>query len=206
MVYDRSSLTGDYMVMIPDQTPADFERLAPESRYCDYIDGVICLPSTATDRHQELVGFLFDLLNGHRLARKEIGQVLMGPAVVRVSPQRKLEPDIFVRAAAEWADPKSKALLVIETLSPSTRSLDRGLKLEVYRAANIPEIWLIDDRDQRATIEQRGPKRYRRNELTHGRLDSSTITGFWIEVAWLWENPLPNPRTCLDLILSATKA
>jgi Uma2 family endonuclease len=46
---------------------------------------------------------------------------------------------------------------VIETLLPSTRSLDQGLKLEVYRAANIPEIWLIDDRDQRVIVEQRGP-------------------------------------------------
>lgn len=200
--YDRSSLTGDYMVMIPDQTPKDFEKFAPESRFCHYIDGVIYLPSPVSDRHQEQVIFRVDMLNGFRLARKECGAVMTGPAVLRISDQRKPEPDIFVRppAPAKRTDPK--ALLVIEVFSPSTRKLDRGLKLEVYRDARIPEIWLVDSRSRQLIVVRRGSKRYRREVLSEGHVVSSGIPGFWIDVAWLWENALPNPRLCLERILA----
>ena len=200
--YDRSSLTGDYMVMIPDQTPEDFEKYAPESRFCHYIDGVIYLPSPVSDRHQEQVIFLIDMLNGFRLARKECGAVMTGPAVLRISDQRKPEPDIFVRPPAPAKRTHPKALLVVEVFSPSTRTLDRGLKLDVYRDARIPEIWLVDSRNRQMIVERRGPKRYRRDEMSDGYLRSTSIPGFWIDVAWLWESPLPNPRLCLERILA----
>lgn len=204
-VYDRSSLGGDFMVMIAGQTSEDFERFAPESRSCDYIDGIVYMPSPATDRHQDQVGFLFDLLNGFRCERGG-GVVRMGPAVLRLSDQWKPEPDLFVRPGEEAGQPRPPCLLVIEILSPSTRDHDMGPKLSVYKASGIPEIWLFDERDRTVIGERRVGDGYRREQRTEGRLDSTALPGFWLDVAWLWADPLPNPRRCLERILAGPPA
>ena len=93
--YDRSSLDVAAVVTIEDQTEEDFFRYAPENRFCEFIDGVVYMPSPVSIRHQELVFFLLSLLAGYRDERGG-GTVMMGPAVLRVVPGRDLEPDIFV--------------------------------------------------------------------------------------------------------------
>ena len=35
-----------------------------------------------------------------------------------------------------------------------------------------------------------------------GRLESLAIPGFWIDVAWLWQDPLPDALHCLEQILA----
>ena len=200
-IYDRSSLTGDFMVMLADQTAEDFGRYASETQICEYFDGVVYMPSPGTDRHQEQVGFLFDLLNGRRCERGG-GSVLMGPAVVRLDDDSKPEPDLFVRPPAPPGAKDVKPLLVIEILSPSTRAHDLGLKLTRYRSAEIPEVWLFDERERAVIVERKVGEGYRRERLSEGYLHSTAIAGFWIDVAWLWQRPLPNPRRCLEAILA----
>src|SRR5947209_1721892 len=145
LFYDRSSLTGDYMVMIAGQTEEDWWRLAPETRFCEYIDGIIYMPSPVSDEHQDVAGFLFDLLNGFRYERGT-GPVRTGPGVLRLGPKRNPEPDVFVLPAG-GGDDEAPALLVIEILSPSTRSHDLSRKISLYRDVAIPESWFVDQRD-----------------------------------------------------------
>ena len=63
---------------------------------------------------------------------------------------------------------------------------------------------MIDDRDHVFRAEKFvGPGvPYLQRTLTGGRIESSAIPGFWIEVSWLWDDPLPNARRCLDEILT----
>ncbi len=177
-------------------------------QYCEYFDGIVYMPSPVSDRHQFQVGFLFHLFDGFRCERGDVGAVLMGPAVLRLSEDRKPEPDLFVRPPGDAAQPQPKALLVVEFLSRSTRAHDLGLKLDAYRAAGIPEIWMCDERDRAVLVERRiGPgDSYRSERFTEGRLASTAIPGFWIDVSWLWADPLPNPRRCLEEILAAPPA
>ena len=56
--YDRSSLVGDFMVMIPDQTEEDYLRRCPEGQTCEYIDGIVYTPSPVDAWHQFEVQFL----------------------------------------------------------------------------------------------------------------------------------------------------
>jgi len=197
--YDRSSIAVDAMVAIEDQSPEDFERHAPENAFCDYIDGVVYMPSPASDRHQKLVFFLAFLIQGMN-RRVEMGDVMLGPAVLRLSERHKLEPDVFVKPPETAGPDAPKALLVIEALSNSTRSHDPGRKLQVYRDAGIPEIWIVDDLgpDRAVFAERRIGEGYRRDMIPHGRLDSSALPGFWIDVDWLWADPLPDGNNCLD--------
>ncbi|QDV32519.1 Uma2 family endonuclease [Tautonia plasticadhaerens] len=186
--YDRSSIRHDALVAIEDQTPEDFERLAPENAFCDYIDGVVYIPSPVSDRHQHLSGFFYHLLDGLSCERP-IGEVLRGPAVLRVGERRKLEPDVFVRPAGPPRPDQPPAMLVIEVHSRSTRDFDLGKKLTIYRDAGIPEIWLVDElgRDRSVIVERKVGEGYHREGDSEGRPSSTAIPGFWIEVSWLWE-------------------
>jgi Uma2 family endonuclease len=199
--YDRSSLSGDYLVMIPDQTSEDFERDAPEDRFCEFFHGTIYMPSPVSDRHQDLVGFLFDVLNGFRhVGRPEVPIIVRsGPAVLRLSEGQKPEPDVFVRPR-DVDHPK--ALLVIEVISRSYKKYDLEFKAAEYRNAGIPEVWYVDEHARTLYVDRKVGESYERTAHTTGRLDSTALPRFWIEVDWLWAEPLPNPRECLDRILA----
>ena len=199
--YDRSSLTGDFMVMIPGQTAEDFELYAPEKQHCEYFDGVIYLPSPATDRHQEHVLFFLFLLHG-MACEGRCGAVLMGPAVLRLTPEWKPEPDIFVRPIGGGPDSIPRASLVIEILSRSSRSHDLGRKLDAFRETGIPEAWFVDDTNRQLIVERKVGDAYRREVYAQGPVRSTAVPGFWIDASWLWEPALPNARRCLDAILA----
>ncbi len=204
--YNRSSFDGDFLIVIPDQTTEDFELYAPETQFCEYIDGTIYMPSPVSINHQEDVGFLYYLLSGFD-AERGSGNVLMGPAVLRLTEQRKPEPDVFVVAPGE--DPESvgfKTLLVIEVLSPSNRAHDLERKAAIYREAGIPEVWYLDHRDRVLIVDRKAGETYSRERFTEGILQTVALSGFWIDVSWLWADPLPNRRRCLETILAGPPA
>ncbi len=197
---DRSSLDGDYMVMIEGLTAADWWRLAPERRICEYLDGVVYMPSPASDDHQDVTLFWIDLLNGFRYARAPELVVRFGPGVLRLSPERFVEPDAFVLPMPGAAGPP--ALLVIEVLSKSTRTHDLKRKSAAYRQAGIPEYLYVDLARKR--LIPRGPEGGPATAAPVGAgiWRSKSLPGFWIEVGWLWQEPLPDPRACLARILA----
>ena len=204
-IYDRSSLVGDFLVIIEDQTSEDFEKYAPEDRFCDYLEGRVFMPSPVSPRHQEQVGFFHSLLDLYRECRGGGWKLFLGPAVLRLDAEHKPEPDLFVIPTAA-PEPGVAALFVIEVLSPSTRSHDLGRKLQAYRDAGIPEIWLLDDRDRKLVAERRRGNGYDREEYAEGVVASSALPGFWIDLAWLWSDPLPGPSGCLQTILAGPPA
>jgi Uma2 family endonuclease len=204
-VYDRSSFEGDFLVAIPGQTAEDFEEYAPESQFCEYFDGVIYMPTPVTDRHQDWTIFLCDLVNGFRLARG-LGQVLTGPAVLRLTPEHKPEPDLFARPVGGAVEGGPKAVFVVEVLSPSNRAYDLHHKAAIYQSAGIPEIWYVDGEGPSVIVDRREEGGYRREAYSEGVAHSTGLPGFWIDAGWLWPDPLPNPRECLELILAGPPA
>lgn len=199
MLYDRSSFRGDFLIKIPGQSAEDFERYAPETQFCEYIDGTIYMPSPVSNRHQYTVRFLLDILNGYRLIRG-IGQVLMGPAVLRMVDDYKPEPDIFVCPVGD--DSGTSAVLVIEVLSIGHEKYDLNFKDLYYRRAGVPEIWYVDLRKRKLIARRKDGDSYTTEEFTNGTLQATGIPGFWIDVDWLWADPEANPRDCLELILA----
>jgi Uma2 family endonuclease len=91
--------------------------------------------------------------------------------------------------------------LVIEVASPADQRRALRLKLPRYRQAGIREIWVIDPYTRTLRVEALEGATYRVRELTTGRLDSAALPGFWIEVSWLWQQPLPSVLACLRQIL-----
>ena len=76
---------------------------------------------------------------------------------------------------------------------------DRGTKYYEYERARIPEYWLIDPLAQRAEFYQLGENGQYNLLLPgeDGRYHSRQLPGFWLRLAWLWQNPLPAPDDAL---------
>jgi Uma2 family endonuclease len=90
--------------------------------------------------------------------------------------------------------------------SPSDRAYDLPHKAAIYRSAGIPEIWYVDGEEPALVVDRRVEAGYRRDSHPEGFVGSASLPGFWIDAAWLWPDPLPNPRECLERILAGPPA
>jgi len=185
----------------PDPAPMsmtfeEFVTWADEDTWAEWVNGKAVAMSPPDLRHQDVVAFLTTVLrtfvNHHRL-----GKVLSAPFLVKLELSGR-EPDIlFVSTAhqdrftAKYLD--GPADLVIEVISPDSVGRDRGDKYLEYESAGIPEYWLIDPR--RGTVEFYRLDANGHYQLTSpddaGRYHALVIPGFWLDVTWLWQDPLP---------------
>ena len=91
--------------------------------------------------------------------------------------------------------------LVVEVLSPSNRDDDLKDKWPRYREAGVPEIWFVDYEKEVVIVGRKRKRGYGTTHVDEGKLSSTALGGFWIDVEWLWEEPLPGGLTCLRQVL-----
>ncbi|GAA1150533.1 Uma2 family endonuclease [Ornithinicoccus hortensis] len=126
-------------------TLEDFEAIrdVEDGHRYELIDGVLVVTPSPVPRHQQVVTELLFLLRstitpGHR--------VYAAPLDVRLGTDTVVQPDLLVAAPATvtagWVD--GPPALVVEVLSPSTRSFDLGAKLLRYEQAGTPSYWVVD--------------------------------------------------------------
>lgn len=204
--YDRSSLRGDFMVMIDGQTEADFWLRAPDTR-CEFIDGIVYMPPSGHANHQFDFQSLLWLISVYH-AHHPVGVIQSGPTILKLRDDCLLEPDLFVLPLGTEAQiradgyVRTPVLLAVEILSPSTRSHDLVVKSALYRAANVAEIWFVDRRDRVVIVERWDGATYRTERFESGPVVSRALLGFWFDVSWLWAEPEPNRLACLNQILA----
>ena len=129
--------------------------LLPEERRYEIIDGDLFTTPTPGPPHQRVVGNLYLRLcryvEGHHL-----GEVLLAPCDVVVSPTDIVQPDLLFVAVDRASIIGEKFIsaapdLVVEVLSPSTEDRDRTLKTKLYARAGVRELWIADTKEK--TIE-----------------------------------------------------
>ncbi len=198
-------LEAPYLIVKPFVSEADFYRLAHEDSDWEYLDGRIVMHSPASKRHETLFRFLLTLLSGF-LDERPIAVVLGSRYPMRLDERWSPEPDLLVvrLERRHLLGPNrldGPADFVIEIASESDPGLDAREKLPRYRDAGIEEIWLLNPFDESLLVETRGPSGYTSRKLTAGRLESTVLPGFWVDVSWFWREDLPSTVACLRGLL-----
>ncbi|WP_322797486.1 Uma2 family endonuclease [Thermoflexus sp.] len=194
-----------FLLRLTGWTEARYFEEAPEDRLWEFQEGEVIVHSPATPQHQRLVGFLTFLLKGY-VEAKGLGEVFNGPAVLRLRPGWVKEPDLFFIRRERLSGVQEKwvegpADLVIEVSSPGTRRYDLEEKAGVYAESGVLEYGVIDPERREVVIHRVDHPGYRVGAMGEGRLASTAVPGFWIEVGWLWQHPLPPALRCLRQIL-----
>jgi Uma2 family endonuclease len=195
-----------HTIRIHPVTEEMFDEWVDEDTKADLIDGVMIVHSPASPRHDDVAGFLRFLMRGHAAA-KRLGNVLGPDSLIRPRPGRRFGPDVFFLEQRRVPEPLPEDLfegapdLVLEVLSPSNRDVDLDIKRPAYRAAGIPEIWLVDPDERQVMVDRRRRRRYTTDTVSEGRVPSTVLPGFWVDAAWLWQDPLPNVMDCLREVL-----
>jgi Uma2 family endonuclease len=207
---EGDEMAEPYLVRIVGWTEDRYFQEAPENRFVEFEDGEVIVHSPVGIRHQRLTRFLTVLFQLF-VQRQHLGEVLNGPGVVRLRPGLNYEPDIFFIPRERLTDLADDYFsgspgLIVEILSPGTRTHDLDTKARAYRQHGVPEYWVVDP-ERKVVIQHRLPANpqvpYAVAEFGQGRLDSQAVPGFWIDVTWLWQDPLPDELRCLEQILAA---
>jgi Uma2 family endonuclease len=198
------SLEPPYLIVKPGISEEEFYRLADEDSDWEYLDGRIVMHSPASNRHENIFRFLLTLLSVY-LDEKKGGMVRGSRYPMRLDPTWSPEPDILVvrenrRHLMTPRRLEGPADLVIEIASESDPKLDYREKLPRYRQAGIEEMWIINPFENEVLSEMQTTAGYTAQTLSSGRLESTVLPGFWIEVSWLWQEDLPSTLSCLQEI------
>jgi Uma2 family endonuclease len=179
-------------------TYEEFLDLVDEDTLAEWVDGAIVMTSPANLRHQEIGRFLLTTL-GYFVRVHNLGRVIDPPFQVKL-PRSGREPDVLYIANAHldrltptYLD--GPADLVVEIMSPESTRRDREEKFTEYQEAGIPEYWLLDPQTEHAEFYWLGTSgQYELVALdAEGIYRSRVVPGFWLRVAWLWRQPLPDP-------------
>jgi Uma2 family endonuclease len=177
-------------------TYEEFLAWADEDTVAEWVDGEVVMPSPASERHQDIQRFLLTLLASYAEFR-QVGKVYGAPFQMKLEKSGR-EPDVlFVtqehRSRVTPTCLNGPADLVVQIISPESVGRDRGDKFVEYEKAGIPEYWLIDPDTERAEfyqLDEKGAYQVVAPD-TVGIYRSRVLAGFWLNVNWLWSEPMP---------------
>lgn len=181
-------------------TYEEFLAWADEDTLAEWVNGEVVMVSPASDRHQDIADFLVSVLRIYVTAHG-LGWVRSAPFQMKTGPELPgREPDVLFLRKEHLGRLKENYLdgpadLVVEIVSEESGPRDRGEKFYEYEAGGVAEYWLIDPQREQAEFYQLGEdKRYHLIlPDEEGRYHAREVSGFWLRVAWLWQDPLPSP-------------
>ncbi|HKH43962.1 MAG TPA: Uma2 family endonuclease [Thermoanaerobaculia bacterium] len=123
----------------------------------ELLDGHLVEIEVPTRTHERIVALLIATLSHWGLSRNA-GEVLASGYKIRIDDRRGTMPDVQFYRRGNLPRGQEKGLeqgrpdLVVEVISPSSRSKDSVQKLHDYAAIGVPEFWLVDPEAQ--TLER----------------------------------------------------
>ena len=182
-------------------TYEEFLDWADEDTYAEWVDGKVERMSPASVVHQDISDFLSAIM---RVSVEDLdaGKVLTAPFQMKLEALRRgREPDLLFVAKERLSLLKGSFLdgpadLAVEIISLESVLRDRGTKYAEYEAGGVREYWIIDADAHRADFFVRDAEgRFQRaREDAAGRYESAVLPGFWMDLNWLWQTPLPTVR------------
>jgi Uma2 family endonuclease len=176
----------------------EFLRLY-DGQHAEYVSGEVLTYISVSRKHDDLVGFLNAILRFF-VEVKKIGYIHGEPYQMKMifgDDIKGREPDIFFVKNENSDRLKNSYLeggadLVIEVISPESRSRDRGDKFYEYETAGVKEYWLIDyERQEARFYELNQDGIYQLATTENGIYFSKVLDGMFIKINWLWQEKLP---------------
>lgn len=171
----------------------DLQYIPPDRNRYETVDGDLLVTPAPIPLHQAIVGNLFAAL--HEFVRRHrLGQVLVAPCDVVLSPHTVLEPDLLFVSRSRLHIIGAKNIsgapdLVVEVLSEPTAHADRHVKPKQYALYGVLELWLIDPEARTMEIFRLRDGAYELAEhLVSGQdITSPLFPGFSLALDSLWE-------------------
>lgn len=153
-----NALPEDILDWLPDQgywSEDEYLWLSERTnRLVEFTDGYIEEVPMPTEKHQDILEFLFLAL---RVLMLQIGgKVYFAPLRLRIRPRKFREPDILLVRDAN--DPRRSnkfwtgADLVVEIVSPDKPERDLVEKRGDYAEGGIPEYWIVNPETETITV------------------------------------------------------
>lgn len=169
-----------------------------DSQKIEWSNGEAIIYMPASDRHQDMIGFLYSLLRTF-VELFGLGFVRQAPFEVKLWPDGpSREPDLFFLSHNNPAQVTSTLItgapdLVVELISRGSVTIDRVDKFREYEQAGVKEYWLIEARPRRHNAEffVLDPEiGYVPAEPDENNLYRSTVLPhFWLNTDWLLQQP-----------------
>jgi Uma2 family endonuclease len=159
---------GVTVIPVDDDFVADdLAQLPDDGNRYELLDGELLVTPSPRVRHQAVSGALFYLLR--RVLPPGL-RLLAAPMDVRFGPKRQLQPDLLV-VRDEGLDAvrvESVPLLVVEVLSPGTRSRDQVTKRRAYEQEGVTSYWIVDPKRPSLTVLELDGGSYREVAFVEG--------------------------------------
>jgi len=169
----------------------DLRQIPPDRSRYELIQGELIVSAAPNIEHQRRAGRLFRRLADH-VEQHDLGEVFIAPCDVVLDASTVLEPDIVFVSKARKSIVKEACIegvpdLVVEVISPSSRTTDRLAKRARYAEFGVPEYWLLEPFEPRIEVLRLEGRRYRVVTVfgPGDTLESPTFPGFRLPLASL---------------------
>lgn len=139
-------------------TYEEFQSLPDDGQRHELIEGEHYVFATPSIEHQ-LVSLEVSGVFREAVTRRGLGWVMPAPVEVKFPGANAVQPDLVVvlrdRAhIVERARITGAPNVLLEILSPSTRTYDLRTKAELYARNGVPEYWIIDTFAETITVHE----------------------------------------------------
>ena len=175
-------------------TYSDYCELPDDGNRYEVIDGVLYMAPAPHPRHQRILFNLTWLFGPFVTGESALGELFFAPIDVIFASEDVFQPDLIFISRERLHIISDRGLeaapdLVVEVLSPSTRSRDLNLKRRRYAHFGVPEYWLIDpDNRTIRTLDLSGREYVERGTYGVGdELTTPFVPGLVIPVEQVFE-------------------
>ena len=159
-------------------TYEDVWALPDDGTRYELIDGELIALTSASHVHQELAFRLAILLRAF-VAPRKLGWVIIPPYDVLLAIGTLFQPDVLYVSAERDSIRRPNHTegapdLVVEVISPSSKSMDERRKFTAYTQYGVREYWLVDPEAMTFRLFLNVDGRFEEQSL-HGRIAKSVV-------------------------------
>jgi Uma2 family endonuclease len=184
----------------------EYVQWCDEGNIGEWVDGKVIEFMTASERHQDIVIFLIQVL-GLFVRKRKLGKISAAPFSMRLFGGNSYRmPDVIFVSTANLARFVGKRLdgpadLAIEVVSPESVTRDRREKFAEYALNGVSEYWIVDPTPGRQLVRgfTLSEERYYEDMVpdAEGSLHSVAVPGFILRPSWFGEDQELDPEAAL---------